>query len=150
MRRRARRPENTGPPRADIDGMAERDPVKRPEVPQTRLTSSFSDDPEMQELLAYFIDDLSRRVDLLRNALDALDAKRLRAIAHQLSGSAGGYGYAPIGDAARALEREIDDDRHDDIFDGLDDEAAISAVREKAEDLISTCRRAIEGASRNG
>lgn len=130
--------------------MAEREPVHRPEATQTKLTSTYSGDPEMQELLAYFIDDLSRRVDLLRNALDSLDAKRLRAIAHQLSGSAGGYGYAPIGDAARALEREIDDDRHEDIFDALEDEAAISAVREKAEDLIATCRRAIDGAGRNG
>lgn len=150
LRSRRRGGENRARGRADVPSMADREPNQAPGPDATkseppRLVSSYSGDPEMQELLAYFIEDLSRRVDLLKSALDSLDAKRLRAIAHQLAGSAGGYGYAPIGDAARALEREIDDDRHEDIFDGIEDEMTISAVREKAEDLITTCRRAIDG-----
>ncbi|MFZ9880093.1 MAG: Hpt domain-containing protein [Phycisphaerales bacterium] len=94
----------------------------------------------MRELVDYFIGDLDRRIHALREALDACDAARLRTLAHQLSGSAGGYGFAPIGDAARRLEEHVRSLRVD---DGLAEEAAVSEVREKAEDLIATCRRAI-------
>lgn len=104
------------------------------------LRSTFSDDPEMRELVDYFVGDLERRVHALRAALDSCDAARLRTLAHQLSGSAGGYGFAPIGDAAKRLEEHVRSMRAD---DGLAEEAAISAVRETAEDLIATCRRAI-------
>lgn len=104
------------------------------------LRSTYSGDPEMRELVDYFIGDLGRRVHALRAALDACDAARLRTLAHQLSGSAGGYGFAPIGDAAKRLEDHVRSLRTD---DGLADEMALSTVREKAEDLIAACRRAI-------
>ncbi|MFM7051076.1 MAG: Hpt domain-containing protein [Planctomycetota bacterium] len=116
------------------------DPAARRLEAEPPLRSSYSGDPEMRELVDYFIGDLERRMHALRAALDACDAARLRTLAHQLSGSAGGYGFAPIGDAAKRLEDHVRSLRTD---DGLSDETALSAVRERAEDLIATCRRAI-------
>ena len=66
--------------------------------------SAFSDDPEMRALLAFFLEDLDRRIGSLRRALDASDVAGLRSLAHQLSGTAGGYGFPAIGDAAREVE----------------------------------------------
>jgi HPt (histidine-containing phosphotransfer) domain-containing protein len=81
-------------------------------------------------------------------------------LAHQLSGSAQGYGFEEIGEAARRVESEIrflglhrkaqpgDDDKlHGDGLhdDGLQNEVQISTLAERTEDLISVCSRAIEG-----
>lgn len=136
-----------------------------PEGGLTPLRSRFADDPEMRELVLWFLGDLERRVGAIRSALDAHDASRLRMLAHQLSGSAQGYGFEEIGEAARRVESEIrflglhrkaqpgDDDGlhgdglHDDGLhdDGLQNEVQISTLAERTEDLISVCSRAIEG-----
>lgn len=144
--------------RADQNSM---DHPERPEhspqtpQPQKPLRSVYSNDPEMRELVDFFVEDLTRRVHAMRAALDCFDVARLRALAHQLSGTASGYGFPPIGDAARALENEIpkpsrktttqcsgfESDAAQD--DGLLDEMMIAHLRERAEDLIALCRRAI-------
>lgn len=122
--------------------------MDRHQEPQPRreakapIRSSFSDDPEMRELVDYFLADLTRRVESLRSALDAEDALVLRRLAHQLAGAAAGYGFAEIGDAAR----EVDEAARG-FDDGLGDEMLVSDVRERAEDLIALCRRAIPGVS---
>jgi len=54
----------------------------------------------------------------------------LRRIAHQLKGASGGYGFSPLGEAAAALERDIDA------------EAELEALRRDAERLIALCGRA--------
>jgi HPt (histidine-containing phosphotransfer) domain-containing protein len=104
----------------------------------------------MRELVIWFLGDLERRVEAIRNALDAHDADRLRVLAHQLSGSANGYGFQQIGDAARKVEGEIrfinmhrEAIPHSD--DGMEQEVQLSALTEKTEDLIWLCRRAIDG-----
>jgi HPt (histidine-containing phosphotransfer) domain-containing protein len=100
------------------------------------LRSSFADDPEMRDLLVFFVDDLSRRVEAIRRALLDQDRAQLHTLAHQLSGSAGGYGYTSIGDVARLLEKQVRSGQ-------LSDEMELSLLHERAEDLISICRRAI-------
>ena len=100
------------------------------------LRSSFADDPEMRDLLVFFVDDLSRRVEAIRRALFDQDRAQLHTLAHQLSGSAGGYGYTSIGDVARLLEKQTRSNQ-------LSDEMELSLLHERAEDLISICRRAI-------
>lgn len=100
------------------------------------LRSSFADDPEMRDLLVFFVDDLSRRVEAIRRALLDQDRAQLHTLAHQLSGSAGGYGYTSIGDVARLLEKQTRSGQ-------LSDEMELSLLHERAEDLISICRRAI-------
>ena len=79
-----------------------------------------------------FVDELGSRVDSIRQAFVEEDVAALRRIAHQLKGSAGGYGFDPIGDAASRLEYEL-----------LGDEAAISSLSERVEDLIANCRAAV-------
>ncbi len=135
----------------------------RPPQSQEPLRSVYSNDPEMRELVDFFVEDLTRRVQAMRAALDCMDVARLRALAHQLSGTASGYGFPPIGDAARNLEAQLPKQRrHSPNFDanfrvnpdvqsdpqlekddGLLDEMMISQLREHAEDLIATCKRAI-------
>ncbi|RLS91150.1 MAG: Hpt domain-containing protein [Planctomycetota bacterium] len=100
------------------------------------LRSSFADDPEMRDLLVFFVDDLGRRIEAIRRALLDQDRAQLHTLAHQLSGSAGGYGYTSIGDVARLLEKQTRSDQ-------LSDEMELSLLHERAEDLISICRRAI-------
>jgi HPt (histidine-containing phosphotransfer) domain-containing protein len=115
----------------------------------------------MRELVLWFLDDLGNRVQAMRGALDAHDASRLRVLAHQLAGAASGYGFDEIGDAAREVEssirfirlqRELEHTIGQDLScgddaceDGLEDELELSALSEKAEDLIALCRRAIDG-----
>lgn len=114
------------------------------------LRSPLTSDPEMRELVMWFLGDLERRVVAIRGALDAHDADRLRVLAHQLAGSAKGYGFEQIGEAARKVESEI---RFINLHresvhgsdDGLEDEVQLSSLTEKTEDLIVLCRRALDG-----
>jgi HPt (histidine-containing phosphotransfer) domain-containing protein len=114
------------------------------------LRSSFADDPEMRDLLVFFVDDLGRRVEAIRRALLDQDRAQLHTLAHQLSGSAGGYGYTSIGDVARLLEKQVQYGQTSPASlprlhptDQLSDEMELSLLHERAEDLISICRRAI-------
>ena len=128
------------------------------DAPQAPLRSRFSDDPEMRALVVWFLEDLGRRVGAIRAAVDLHDAASLRVLAHQLAGSAGGYGFDSIGRAAQELEQELKSvaparaangvgagaDMGRALADELEREGQLSALTEKAEDLIALCRRAIE------
>jgi len=96
------------------------------------LHSAYENDPDLRDLVVMFVDELDRRVDAIREAYLAEDAATLQRISHQLKGAAGGYGFDPIGDAAARLEYEL-----------LHDEAELSALAERVEDLISCCRSAV-------
>ena len=96
------------------------------------LHSEFEMDPDLRDLVVLFVDELDDRVQSIRGAFDSEDHAMLRRLAHQLKGSAGGYGFDPIGDAAARLEYEL-----------LGDEAEISTITERVEDLISTCEAAV-------
>lgn len=95
------------------------------------LTSEFAGDAELTELVEFFVQEMDGRVRDLRTALEADDLQTLRRLAHQLKGAAGGYGFPVIGDAAATVERSIQGQ-----------EADLSSIRERAEDLITLCRRA--------
>ena len=68
------------------------------------LVSTFAADEEMAGILAGFVAQLPVRAAELSAALAAADLARVARIAHQLKGAAAGYGFAPITDAAAALE----------------------------------------------
>jgi HPt (histidine-containing phosphotransfer) domain-containing protein len=76
-------------------------PVPAPEV---RIVSAFAGDPEMEGLLDEYVAELRTRSALLRAAVASADWKGIEHIAHQLKGSAGGYGFASITAAAGELE----------------------------------------------
>ncbi|MEM7227484.1 MAG: Hpt domain-containing protein [Planctomycetota bacterium] len=97
-----------------------------------QLISEFASDPDMMELVNYFLDELPDRVQRLQNAYEASDVTQLKTLAHQLKGSAGGYGFPTITESAAELERTV-----------LGDEAANASLAEKLEDLLELCRSAM-------
>ena len=97
------------------------------------LLSSFSSDPEMRELIEMFVHDLPSRIDAIAASVQVSDLNQLRTYAHQLKGSAGGYGYEPISDAAARLELAIK---------GQDIQPDLDPIRQEVDALIALCRRA--------
>ena len=100
------------------------------------LVSDFADDPDMAELVQQFLAHLGDAVERLERYRNSGESSALAALAHQLKGAAGGYGFTPISDAARAVEQASQS-----ATDAPAREASI--VR-----LINRCRAAIRsGAS---
>lgn len=108
------------------------DPFQIETTSPTPLHSEFECDPDLRDLVMMFVDELDARAESIRIAHQVRDTATLRRIAHQLIGSAGGYGFDPIGDAAARLEHEL-----------RADEAEISIINRRVEDLISTCHAAV-------
>ena len=94
------------------------------------LVSEFADDPDMAELVEMFVAELGDRIQALEKAFADRDFNELQRFAHQLKGSAGGYGFSPITDKAAILEKS------------LLDSAEETVVRDALEELLTLCRRA--------
>ena len=99
------------------------------------LVSEFASDRDMADLVEFFISELQSRVGAMRDACQSGDAARLRGLAHQLKGAAGGYGFPSITQSAAELESALVDAT----------EGETSAVAEKTEALIALCKRAAAG-----
>lgn len=102
------------------------------------LQSEFADDPDMREIVEFFVNDLDARMDSIREAFSRDDRARLKTLAHQLKGAAGGYGFPTIGTAAGAVEREL-----------LGNQADLASLQDKVEELIRLCRSAVPGQNGN-
>ena len=96
------------------------------------LISSLSNEPDMAELIELFATELPSRVRTIVDSVEAEDLNRLHTCAHQLKGSAGGYGFEPISAAAARLEQAIRQQT-----EGPD----LAAVVREADALIALCRR---------
>ncbi len=83
-------------------GRAAAPPAAPPEV---RIVSALAGDPEMEELLDDYVSELQARSARLCCAVESADWAEIGNLAHQLKGSAGGYGFASITIAAGELER---------------------------------------------
>lgn len=94
------------------------------------IRSEFADDPDMAELVGFFVDEMSDRIASLESAASSEDDAQLAMLAHQMKGAAGGYGFPSISDCAATLERAL---KHD--------EKSISETKAELDDLISMCRR---------
>lgn len=94
------------------------------------LVSELTDDADMVELVEMFIDELPDKLSAIMTALAGQDFDDLARVAHQLKGSAGGYGFPAITEAAKELEDTASADR--------DLETLIAQVKE----LTSLCGRA--------
>ncbi len=68
------------------------------------LVSDLADDPDMVELIEQFLSHLTHSITRLESYHASNDSAALISLAHQLKGAAGGYGFAPISDAARRVE----------------------------------------------
>jgi HPt (histidine-containing phosphotransfer) domain-containing protein len=100
------------------------------------LRSDFADDPDMGELIEFFLGELDDRVMAIRTAWEAGSCTDLRVLTHQLKGAAGGYGYPALGAVAAEIEAIL-----------KAGETEVAALSERVEALIGLCRRAAAGRS---
>lgn len=68
------------------------------------LRSLYSDDPDLMDIIALFIEELPARVAAIEAAYTMGDLVETSRLAHQLNGSSGGYGFPLLGEAAAAVE----------------------------------------------
>lgn len=92
--------------------------------------SDFKGDPDMEELVEYFVGEMPTRLEELESSFASQDWERLRTVAHQLKGASGGYGFETLGLAAAGLESSLK---------GGEDDAA--RLRDGFDELIDICRR---------
>ncbi len=92
------------------------------------ITSEFAGDPDMKELVEFFVDQMPDRVRALEQSLEAGLLDELRSIAHQLKGAGGSYGFPQITESARRLEEQAD---------GAD----LDAIRRGVDHLVNICNR---------
>jgi len=94
------------------------------------LVSTMRDDEDVKGIVGQFALALPERSSAMLRAYEASDVETLRRLAHQLTGSAGAYGFPAITDAARAVERAVSD--------RLDD----PSLQDHLHELATLCRRA--------
>jgi signal transduction histidine kinase/CheY-like chemotaxis protein len=80
--------------------------------PGVQMVSALADDPEMADLVDEYVTELQARSARLHTAIQSEDWKEIGHVAHQLKGSAGGYGFPAITTAAAELEQAAEG-RHD-------------------------------------
>jgi signal transduction histidine kinase/DNA-binding response OmpR family regulator len=93
------------------------------------LASSYADDPDMVDVIRRFLASLPDRVAAMQ--ADQANGAALQRLAHQLKGAAGGYGFAPITDAAARVE------------DALVAGATPEHVQPLLDELFALCARAV-------
>jgi HPt (histidine-containing phosphotransfer) domain-containing protein len=99
------------------------------------LKSEYANDPELAELVEMFVEGLPSHVARLTSAMADGDIESLKSLAHQLKGSAGGYGFPAITDSVRELEAAIF------AADSITD------VEEQLRVLTDLCERAVRSVS---
>jgi CheY-like chemotaxis protein/HPt (histidine-containing phosphotransfer) domain-containing protein len=80
---------------------------RRTSEPAPPLHSTFADDPVMAGVVAKFVTALPNRIAAIRAEARAPGSEHLPRLVHQLKGAAGSYGFAPITDAALAVEQTL-------------------------------------------
>ena len=62
-------------------------------------------DPDFADLVEEFVDGLTARLETMEQAAQQHNFENVRTCAHQLKGSAGGYGYPCLTEKAGELEQ---------------------------------------------
>ena len=96
------------------------------------LVSTLAGDPDMAELVQFFVDEIDDRIQTIQTTSEANDITGLRTVAHQLKGAAAGYGFEPISRTAAELERVIDDTESLEVN---------QVIRQQVDELIGLCQR---------
>ena len=112
-------------------------PTTYPTAPQSRLRSSYADDPDMGQIVALFVQEMPARVQQLSSAWDKHDLAMLRRLTHQLKGSGGGYGFPAISESAGKVEELVAS-----VISGDQPPDGANVQRELRE-LIELCRSVI-------
>jgi HPt (histidine-containing phosphotransfer) domain-containing protein len=95
--------------------------------------STFGTDPDLSELVTMFVESMPERIDSLQQEFENENWDLLRRSAHQLKGSAGGYGFDQITPLATQLEMAVSQGRSNDEI--------LTSLRE----LVDLCRRVRDG-----
>lgn len=74
--------------------------------PEPLVSELVESDPDLADLVEEFVAGLGQRVQRMCTAVEKADYDDLRTAAHQLKGSAGGYGYPALTTVAAKLETE--------------------------------------------
>ncbi len=101
-----------------------------PSCSSGELTSEFAGDPDMRDIVEMFVTEMPDRVAEIEGLLADGDMAELTRRAHQLKGSAGGYGFPAITKAAAAVETTAQA------------QGELEALRRQVESLTDLCRRA--------
>ena len=80
-----------------------------PVVESNTIKSSHVDDLRIMEIVPEFVAGLPGKVRNLTDLLQRNDLTVLQKVAHQLSGTCGGYGFAAVTEPARTVEKSIRD-----------------------------------------
>ncbi|MFZ2873426.1 MAG: Hpt domain-containing protein [Phycisphaerales bacterium] len=107
----------------------------QPSPPGRPLRSQLANDPDMQELIGLFIDELPERLGAITNALAERRADDVKRVAHQLRGACCGYGFPVLGLAAGKVE--------DAVRAMATPDADLAAVKAGVDELVSLCRRVV-------
>jgi HPt (histidine-containing phosphotransfer) domain-containing protein len=102
------------------------------------FVSDLTNDPDMAELVALFLGEMPARARAVRDSFTARDWTVLTTAAHRLRGSAGGYGFPAIGEAAASLEDALRRERGR-------EEAALERIAAEVDRLAAMCERAAGG-----
>jgi CheY-like chemotaxis protein len=94
------------------------------------VVSTFEGNAELMALRDRFVAGLPMRVCAMERGLEAGDLAVVAKLAHQLKGTGGGYGFAPISEAAASLEASI----------GA--RLALDTIRRQMREVADLCRRA--------
>ena len=78
-------------------------------VASNSIKSSHADDLRIMEIVPEFVAGLPGKVRKLTDLLQRNDLTVLQEVAHQISGTCGGYGFDPVTEPARTVERSIKD-----------------------------------------
>jgi PAS domain S-box-containing protein len=117
-----------------IEAEAEAEPGVAGEEPSTpELYSVYAEHPDMAGIVGDFVAKLPVRLGAIQAALDGVDLGQLRALAHQLRGSAGSYGFLPITVAAARVE------------DALTSGERVPRVASEVASLMALCSRVRPG-----
>ncbi|MCG3121756.1 MAG: hypothetical protein GIKADHBN_00127 [Phycisphaerales bacterium] len=97
------------------------------------IFSDFADDPDMQELVELFAQEMPAKIEKVRSAFEAGRFDDLRRLAHQLKGAAGGYGFGVVGDAAGRLEEHL-------ATSAAGSAGSIEQIKKDVQALLDLCR----------
>jgi signal transduction histidine kinase/DNA-binding response OmpR family regulator len=97
------------------------------------IVSTLAGDPDFADLVGMFVSELPARLETIAAAAAAQDLERLRTLAHQLKGAAGGYGFPSITEAAKRLE------------DGAKAGNDLAEIQRSLEQLAGLCQRVQAG-----
>ncbi len=98
------------------------------------LRSTYAHDPEMVELVQEFVAELPKRLEAIQRAYESGSANELKRLAHQLRGSAGGYGFPGVSDAAGTIEDRL-------RAMSSTDAPALRAIEREVAELVRLCSR---------